>query len=345
MALSIPEIQKAAWRCPSNIALVKYWGKKGKQLPANASLSFTLADLYTETTLLCTKEHPGTLVVYLDGVHQPAFEPKILEFMQRTSDLLPWLSEYGFSVATTNNFPHSSGIASSASGMGALALCMAEIHARLNNQSMDFVLASNLARLGSGSACRSIRGAVSMWGQHDDYPDSNDQHAIAVDALLHPVFQGWMDAVMLVETGSKSVSSTQGHALLSEHPYAAARFQEANRNMSRLRRILQEGDIPSFVALVESEALQLHAMMMCSSPSYMLMQPQTLSIIQKIRSFREQTGIPVVFTLDAGANVHVLYAGQQHKHLEETLFVDLAKDCEGGRYICSNIAAGSSSLT
>lgn len=341
--IKIPK-REAAWRCPSNIALVKYWGKKGPQIPANASLSFTLADLYTETKLLLT-DQANVIEVFLDGVHRPDFEPKIHDFCRRIADLLPWLGSHGLKIETHNNFPHSSGIASSASGLGALALCLAELDACIKETPMDFMLASNLARLGSGSACRSISGAAAMWGEHPDYPGSSDYYAISVDHLLHEQFQGWMDAVMLVETGSKSVSSTQGHALLQEHPYAQSRFQEANRNMSRLKQILLEGNIWAFAELVESEALQLHAMMMCSTPSYMLMQPGTLSIIRKVREFREQSGIPVVFTLDAGANVHVLFPGQHRSYLGETLFPNLEKACEGGKYICSSIGAGVKTLT
>lgn len=335
---------KASWRCPSNIALVKYWGKIGKQLPANASLSFTLADLYTETTVSCHAEWNQRVKVLLDGVHQPSFEPKIEQFLERISTLLPWISGYGIVVETYNNFPHSSGIASSASGMGAIALCLADLDAQRSGLALDLKLASNLARLGSGSACRSVLGAASMWGKHPDFPGSSDEYAVPVDDLLHQNFKGWMDAVMLVETGSKSVSSTQGHELLNDHPYAASRFLEANRNMSRLRKYLQEGDVSHFIPLVESEALQLHAMMMCSNPSYMLMQPETLNIIRKVRNFREQTQIPVVFTLDAGANVHVLFPGQYHTLLEERLFPDLAAHCEGRKYICSSIGAGAIKL-
>ena len=335
--------RETAWRCPSNIALVKYWGKKGPQLPANASLSFTLADLYTETKLYITDE-ASALKVLLDGEYQTSFEPKIRDLLQRIMPLLPWVSQYGYRIETKNNFPHSSGIASSASGMGALALCLADVHAAMHGEAMDFNLASNLARLGSGSACRSLTGLTGMWGQHPDYPGSDDQFAISVDEWLHPEFEDWMDAVMLVETGSKAVSSTTGHALLKDHPYAAARFEEANRNMGKLKQILQSGDLNAFIELVESEALQLHAMMMSSRPSYMLMQPQTLSIIRKIRSFREQSGLPVVFTLDAGANVHVLFPGRIIDELGKTLFPHLAEDCEGGRYICSRIDVGVASL-
>lgn len=335
---------QSSWRCPSNIALVKYWGKKGRQLPANASLSFTLADLYTETKLSCFPDEHNSVKVFLEGVHQPSFEPKIVQFLERIVHLLPWLKSYRFVVETRNNFPHSSGIASSASGMGAIALCLADLDARRTGKELNLNLASNLARLGSGSACRSVLGAASMWGEHPDYPHSSDEFAVPVDDLLHESFQGWMDAVMLVETGSKSVSSTQGHELLNDHPYAASRFLEAHRNMSRLRTYLQEGDVANFVTLVESEALQLHAMMMCSNPSYMLMQPETLSIIKKVRDFREQTQIPVVFTLDAGANVHVLFPGQYFTLLEERLFPDLVAHCESGKYICSSVGAGAIKL-
>lgn len=330
----------AAYRCPSNIALVKYWGKKGLQLPANASISFTLRDLYTETRVE-TLPGSGKAQVFVDGNRQPGFDAKVQAFFDRQQAAMPWIEGFDFTVHTHNNFPHSSGIASSASGMGALALCTADLHRRISGETLPMEAISSMARLGSGSACRSLFGPLGVWGQHPDYPGSADTHAVAFPAAqLNPAFMDWEDAVLIVESGRKAVSSSAGHKLLDAHPYAAARYATANENMHRLRQILSSGDISAFTALVESEALQLHAMMMCSMPYYLLMKPASLEIINRAWDFREQTGVPLVITLDAGANVHVLYPAQYKAQVHALIHNSLASLCENGLYLCSSIGEG-----
>lgn len=330
----------AAFRCPSNIALVKYWGKKGLQLPANASISFTLRDLYTETRVETSKGE-GRAEVYVDGVRQPSFDAKVQAFFDRQKPAMTWMDGVDFRVYTHNNFPHSSGIASSASGMGALALCAGELHRQVSGEMLPTTTISSMARLGSGSACRSVYGPLAIWGEHPAYPGSSDQFAVPFpEQELHENFRQWEDAVMIVESGRKAVSSTAGHKLLDAHPYAAARYATANANMEQLQGILRSGDVAAFTALVESEALQLHAMMMCSMPYYLLMKPASLEIIRRVWDFREQTGVPLVITLDAGANVHVLYPAQFKTQAEELINNSLVSLCENGQYLCSSIGEG-----
>ena len=330
----------SAFRCPSNIALVKYWGKKGLQLPANASISFTLRDLYTETSI-GTTAGSGKAEVYVEGQRNQAFDAKVQAFFDRQQFAMPWIGSYDFRVDTRNNFPHSSGIASSASGMGALALCTADLHRQISGETIPIESISSMARLGSGSACRSLLGPLGVWGEHPDYPGSADTYAVAFpEGELHPAFDAWEDAVLIVESGRKAVSSSAGHKLLDAHPYATARYATANENMHRLRKILSAGDIHAFTALVESEALQLHAMMMCSMPYYLLMKPASLEIINRVWEFREQTGLPLVITLDAGANVHVLYPAQYRREVQELINNSLVSLCENGVYLCSSIGEG-----
>lgn len=330
----------AAFRCPSNIALVKYWGKKGPQLPANASISFTLRDLYTETRLEASPGN-GKAQVFVDGIRQAGFDAKVQAFFDRQQQDMPWIQGCDFRIDTHNNFPHSSGIASSASGMGALALCTAELHRQVTGEELAPERVSSMARLGSGSACRSLFGPLGVWGAHPDYAGSSDYHAVAFPPeQLHPQFSDWEDAVMIVESGRKAVSSSAGHKLLDAHPYAAARYATANENMHRLRQILSDGDLGAFTSLVESEALQLHAMMMCSMPYYLLMKPASLEIIRRAWDFREQNGVPLVITLDAGANVHVLYPAQYKAQVHALINNSLASQCENGLYLCSSIGEG-----
>jgi hypothetical protein len=109
------------WTSPSNIALIKYWGKTGLQQPANASVSFTLDACKTDTRVQFEPQAGGGLEVYLDGQRNEAFEPKIQSFFQKIGADFPWLQDFFLRIDTHNTFPHSSGIASSASGMSAMA--------------------------------------------------------------------------------------------------------------------------------------------------------------------------------------------------------------------------------
>ena len=120
---------------------------------------------------------------------------------------------------------------------------------------------------------------------------------------------------MLIHEGQKSVSSTVGHGLMNGNPYAQVRFAEAAKNFFTLQEILKNGDMDGFIKLVEHEALTLHAMMMVSDPAFILMQTGTLETIHKVWDFRRETGLPLFFTLDAGANVHLLFPndGQQER--------------------------------
>lgn len=339
---------RSTWRSPSNIALVKYWGKKGIQLPANPSLSFSLDSCYTETSVSIddkSEEAPYQIEVYVDGEPREAFIPKIAQFFDKVKDQFPWISEYSIKVETHNTFPHSSGIASSASAFSALAQCLCTIDQQLNSQKKwEQNEVSSIARLGSGSACRSVAGGLMMWGKHNDYPGSNDEYAVS-HTDIHPVFNDYQDVILLVHKGEKSVSSTVGHGLLKGHPFAEARFEQAVQNMSRLKSVLASGDLDAFVELVESEALTLHAMMLSSSPSFILMKENTLSIINAIRDFREQYKVPVCFTLDAGANVHMLFPKTEKDRVMAWVDEKLKTFCENDAYICDQVGKGPVEIT
>src|SRR5690606_3458540 len=262
-------------RCPSNIALVKYWGKRGKQIPMNPSLSFTLTNSYTQTELkFRPKEQEGYRVtVYLDGVLKEGFAQRIYTFFERIEPYVPFLKDFEFEIHTHNTFPHSSGIASSASGMGALALCLVEMEQKFGadfTEEQKLRKASFLARLGSGSACRSIYKGITVWGETQSVEGSSDLYAVPYPYEIHPVFQKFQDTILLIDEGQKEVSSSVGHKLMENHPYAQQRFVSANENLGKIIPILKNGDLNEFGTLIEHEALSLHAMMMTSSPAYVL---------------------------------------------------------------------------
>ncbi len=337
---------KTTWSSPSNIALVKYWGKRDKQIPENASVSFTLNNCKTITTLTYSKKEDNSTFsfdVFLDGNKQDDFKPKIETFFKRITSYLSFLKDFHFKIETENTFPHSSGIASSASGMSALSACLMAIDKELNPEmSADFILkkTSFLARLGSGSACRSLEGDLVVWGTHNSIPESTNLFGVKFPFNTHNNFKNYQDTILLVDKGEKQVSSTIGHNLMHNHPFAQQRFTQANQNLEKITEILQNGNLDEFIALVESEALTLHAMMMTSMPYFILMKPNTLEIINKIWAFRKATNSKVCFTLDAGANVHVLYPEKEKNTVLQFIKNELVAYCQNGHYICDNIGKG-----
>ena len=350
-----------SWSAPSNIALVKYWGKKDNQIPANPSVSFTLNQCKTITTLSFTKKHFDTSAslstgelslrnsefsfdLLFEGKPKADFKPKIQKFFERIAVYLPFLKEYHFTIDTQNTFPHSSGIASSASGMAALALNLMSLEKALNPEITDeyfYKKASFLARLGSGSACRSVKGSVVVWGNHENIKGSSDFFGVEFPNAIHKNFKNYQDTILLVDKGTKQVSSSVGHDLMHNHPFAERRFEQAHENLDKLINVFERGNIAEFIKIVESEALTLHAMMMTSIPYFILMKPNTLEIINAIWKFRNETKIPVCFTLDAGANVHVLYPENSKEKVLQFIKEELVGYCQNGQYICDEIGIGS----
>ncbi len=340
-----------SWQSPSNIALVKYWGKSEPQIPKNTSISFTLNNCHTTTTLKFSKKNKPSkefsIEVIFEGEKKEGFKPKIVKFFERIEKYVPFITEYDFIIKTKNSFPHSSGIASSASGMSALALCLMNIQKELNPEISDGYFrqkASFLARLGSGSAARSIEGGLVVWGEHKEITESSDLYGVTFPYNVHDNFNNYQDTILLVDKGEKQVSSTIGHNLMHEHPFAKQRFAQANENITQLSKILQNGNLTAFINLVESEALTLHAMMMTSNPYFILMKPNTLKIIEKIWEYRQNNNSNICFTLDAGANVHVLFPEREKEKVNTFIINELIAFCQNNQYICDSVGNGAKQL-
>ena len=338
------------WQTPSNIALVKYWGKSDPQIPKNASISFTLNNCHTTTKIdfsKTSKVNNAQFELFFEGKKKDDFKPKIAKFFERIQEYCPYILEYRMVISSENSFPHSSGIASSASGMSAIAMCLMSLEKELNpSLSTEFInkKASFLARLGSGSASRSIEGPLVVWGDHRAIEGSSDLFGVKFPYKVNSVFENYCDTILLVDKGEKQVSSTVGHNLMHNHPYAENRFQQANDNLEKLSKILQNGEIKEFINLVESEALTLHAMMLTSNPCFILMKPNTLEVINEIWKYREENDSNICFTLDAGANVHVLYPSSEKENIENFIENELSKYCQKGQYIHDLVGFGAKNL-
>lgn len=343
MTVNSKHIYRSAWRCPSNIALVKYWGKHDFQKPVNPSLSFVLQNAWTETSVELHKNGEQKVDFYFDGL-PGQFGNRITKYIEQLSAKLPWIEKYHFTIHSKNSFPHSAGIASSASSFGALALCLAELDFAMLNKDTDisefWSEASELARLGSGSACRSVYPGFALWGQTHLFESCSDDYAIPLTEGIHPVFQGLCDAILLVDSGVKEVSSSAGHQLMDNHIYKRSRIAQANENINELYLALLTGDLTRFIEVVEAEALSLHAMMMTSSPSYMLLKPNSLELIDRIRRFRTKSHLPVCFTIDAGPNIHLLYFRENELDVKAFIDRELQSFCENGKWIDDRIGSG-----
>lgn len=341
------------WRCPSNIALVKYWGKYGDQLARNPSISFTLDRAATDTSLhYRARENQQTaeaeVALYLDGVLNPAFSQRTAAFFTKLYPIYPFLQQLSFRIDTSNSFPHSAGIASSASGMGALACCLVDLEEQLfepiKDQQARWQKVSYLARLGSGSACRSVFAQAAVWGTLSELPGSSPNYACSIAEELHPNFKAYHDDILLISTGEKSVSSSAGHYLMDNSPYAEARYHQAKRRCEEMLQILRNGDLERFGAIVESEALTLHALMLAAQPPYMLLEPNTITAIRKVQAWRESTKQPLYFTLDAGPNLHLLYPDSIASQVKAFLREELLPLTAGGRYIADQMGQGALQL-
>ena len=326
--------------------MVKYWGKRDVQLPQNPSFSFALENSFTETLVhyRYTTSQNIALELIFENVRNSAFEQRIQTYFERIADFLPFIRNLAFKIETKNSFPHSAGIASSASSMSALALCLVTIEQdlfeSLKNEQAFFEKASFLSRLGSGSAARSVYGNYSVWGKSGYISDSSDEIAILYDKRIHTEFLALGDAILITSSESKKVSSSMGHNMMIDHPYATARYQQANENLRKLINALEYSDEQLFINVIENEALSLHALMMNSSEGYSLLNENTWKILKKIRKFRKDNDTFAAFTLDAGPNVHLVYKLKDRNKIVEFIEKELIEHCENRKWIDDKMGNG-----
>lgn len=327
----------------SNIALIKYWGKYNNQIPGNPSISFRLNKSYSETKLIFNprnnRKKNFSVKIFLSGKERPDFINKILSFFDKIYPYCPYLMDFDFIIKTRNTFPHSSGIASSASSISSLTLCLIKYEVLnfnylLNNNKLILQRASFLARLGSGSACRSIYPGLVIWGKHKKIKYSNNEYAIQYPIKkIHNIFFNYYDTILIIDPNIKKMSSSLCHKLVMSNYYINKRFKCAKQNLDKLIYSLKNGDIKLFGEIIEHEALSIHAIVMLSNPYLILIKANTLNVIEKIIEFRNQTNKPLYFTLDAGPNIHLLYPNTEKNIIKSFIKKNLLKYCYKTKYI------------
>jgi diphosphomevalonate decarboxylase len=290
-----------------NIAFVKYWGRADDvlNLPANPSLSMNLAALTTATTVEFRPGLPSDMVM-IDG--QPATghaRQRVVQHLDRVRSLAG-ISEKAF-VASRNDFPSGTGLASSASAFAALSLAAS----RAAGLRMDEVALSRLARLGSGSACRSVPAGFALWQAGNDATSFARQ----VVATEH-----WnlRDVVAIVSHRHKAVGSYDGHSLAPTSPFHAARLATVPGLLATVLSGLEERDLVAMGPAIEADALAMHGVMMTSQPSLLYWEPATVAVLLGVQAWR-QSGLNVFFTLDAGPNVHCLCESSDAAEVEARL--------------------------
>ena len=231
--------------------------------------------------------------------------------------------------------------------MSCLSSCLVDIES-LNSKSKDdsyyIKKKSFIARLGSGSASRSIEGPITLWGSSSSYLGSSDLYAINISDDVNKVFHDYQNSILIIDPGVKKISSSIGHKLMNENPFSNTRFDLARNNISRLKEIFKSGHLDDFINLTESEALMIHSLMLSSNPYFILMKPNTLEVIQRVLEFRKDTKLPVSFTLDAGSNVHLLYPNSVKESIQKFIEADLLKFCKSKFHIHDSLGMGSEKL-
>ncbi len=278
-----------------NIAFLKYWGNRDSalRLPVNGSISMNLDGLYTRTTV-CFQPSLSLDDLVINGrkVTGKGLErvSAILDIVRRSAGI-----SLRAEVVSETNFPTGAGIASSAAAFAALAL------AATKAAGLDWSEAqiSRLARLGSGSASRSIPAGFVEWQM-----GTGDEDSYAV-SIAPPEHWALADCVAIVAAGHKTTGSTEGHALASTSPLQAARVADAPRRLDLCRRAILERDFSALAKIIELDSNMMHAVMMTSQPALFYWKPATLTVMEAVRSWRAN-GLQVAYTIDAGPNVHVI---------------------------------------
>lgn len=278
-----------------NIAFIKYWGNRDNalRLPANGSISMNLDGFFTRTTV-SFQPSLGFDELVING-HEAMGKgltrvSAILDVVRAAAGIVAKAE-----VVSENNFPTGAGIASSASAFAALALAATKAAGLEWSESQI----SRLARLGSGSASRSIPSGFVEWKM-----GAGDEDCYAV-SIAPPEHWALADCVAIVAAGHKTTGSTEGHALAATSPLQAARVADAPRRLDMCRKAILERDFERFAAIVELDSDMMHAVMMTSQPALFYWQPATLAVMEAVREWR-RGGLPAAYTIDAGPNVHVI---------------------------------------
>jgi len=288
-------MKRVTAKAPANIAFIKYWGKKNESLriPANSSISMNLSEVFTQTSVEFSANLKSDKVK-IDNLPVKGSEKvrvvRHLDMIRKLSGLNLYAD-----VTSNNNFPKGTGLASSASGFAALTLAAAKA-AGLDLQEKKL---SILARIGSGSACRSIPSGFVEW------KEGNSSENSYAHSLYPPEYWDICDVIAVVGEVGKKVSSTEGHTLVDSSPFYKSRILEMPKKIRQLKSSFEKKDFTDFGRIIEAEAINMHSVMMTSSPALYYWTPKTMEVMLAVVEWRDKE-LECYFTIDAGPNVHIM---------------------------------------
>lgn len=294
-------------RAHTNIALIKYWGKDNQELktPLMSSLSMTLDAFYTDTKFIhdssFTKNH-----FYLNDVEQDAsHSERVFNYITRLQQMFN-LNDH-FEIHSYNHVPTAAGLASSASAFAALAGAFAKSY----NLDLTLPQLSRLARLGSGSATRSVYGGFVKWIK------GNDLTSLAIPIDEHPNWDLHMLAVE-INTGEKKISSTKGMLLAQTSPFYQPWLARNDLEINELEAAIKDKDFSKLGELAELSANEMHSTNLTATPSFTYFEPSTIKLIHLVHNLRKQ-GIECYYTIDAGPNIKILTLKENRKVIATTI--------------------------
>ncbi len=303
-------MKKCTFQASSDIALIKYWGKKDAQnrLPANGSISMVLEGLDTVTTV----EFSPSLaqdIVFLDGVEVVVGSreaARVSKHLDRIRSLEN--TDLKAKVYSKNNFPKKTGLSSSSSGFAALThAALGALEIELSEKEISI-----LARQASGSACRTVCGGFVEWFAGDS-PETSYSETIAEQGH-------WdlRDIIAVVGSEEKRVSSTGGHELAQTSKFFSVRQQHIQEKLEKCRQFISERSFSELGQLAEAEALEFHSIIFTSSPPLLFWQPGTVAVMKEVEQLRSE-GIECYFTLNTGFNIHVIALPENEKIVAERI--------------------------
>jgi diphosphomevalonate decarboxylase len=325
---------------PANIAFVKYWGMRDPNLfiPMNNHISMNLSGCMTTTTIEPISDKEDIVEVEFYGKQVQRLVPdsikakNIFDQIDRIRNLAG--SNERVKILTKNNFPADAGIASSASGFSALTAALLLVYG-MKEKFEDKVEFSRQIRLcGSGSATRSAYGGFAEYIAGTNHDDS---YAVQIANENH-----WdlVDIIAVVDPEKKKISSSEGHSIAGSSAFLDARLSELPNRVEVVKKAILDRDIRTLGPEIERDSTSLHVVMMTSNPPAFYWAPGSVSIMKSLMDWREEDDLQAYFTLDAGANVHVICekkdADEVTKRLEANPFVKWTiynEACEGTKVI------------
>lgn len=299
---------KKTAHAPSNIAFIKYWGKKDDalRLPLNASFSMNLSGAYTITTVDFSPQYTRDQIELIGGIFSPKEEARVVQALERIR--LKSQTNIYARVTTKNTFPKGAGAAASASGFAALTVAaFAATGMVLTEKELTI-----FARLGSGSACRSIPDGFVLWEEGNTSEDS----------FAHSVYPSsyWdlRDALVIVDSSMKKVSTSEGMESITTSPFLVQRLKAIPNRIDRILKACKNKEFKTFGEIIEEDCVDMHHVMQTQIPSLNYWNDTTVLIMEEVKRLRSEN-IDVYFTIDAGPNVHCIYEAKDEFNILEAL--------------------------